>query len=82
MGVRILEDSGCQSRTVFLGHGGPHRETQDLATCHVGASIAGLGLLENMRSKSLQLCPTLFDPMDCSPSGSSVRGILQTRILE
>ena len=29
-----------------------------------------------------QLCPTLCDPMDCSPTGSSVRGIFQTRILE
>ena len=29
-----------------------------------------------------QLCPTLWDPMDCSPSGSSVHGIFQTRILE
>ena len=29
-----------------------------------------------------QLCPTLWDPMDWSPPGSSVRGILQARILE
>ena len=29
-----------------------------------------------------QLCPILFDPMDCSPPGSSVHGILQARILE
>ena len=29
-----------------------------------------------------QLCPTLCDPMDCSPQGSSVHGILQARILE
>ena len=28
-----------------------------------------------------QLCPTLCDPMDCSPLGSSVPGILQARIL-
>ena len=27
-------------------------------------------------------CPTLYDPMDCSPPGSSVRGIFQARILE
>ena len=33
-------------------------------------------------AKSLQPYPTLCDPMDCSPSGSSVHGILQTRILE
>ena len=32
--------------------------------------------------KSLQSCPTLCEPMDCSPPGSSVHGILQTRILE
>ena len=30
----------------------------------------------------LQSCPTLCDPMDCSPPGSSVPGILQARILE
>ena len=29
-----------------------------------------------------QSCPTLCDPMDCSPPGSSVRGILQARTLE
>ena len=29
-----------------------------------------------------QSCPTLCDPMDCSPPGSSVLGILQVRILE
>ena len=31
---------------------------------------------------SLQLCLTLCNPMDCSPPGSSVYGILQARILE
>ena len=29
-----------------------------------------------------QSCPTLCDPMDCSPPGSCVHGILQARILE
>ena len=33
-------------------------------------------------AKSLQLCPTLCDPIDGSPPGSSVPGILQARILE
>ena len=32
--------------------------------------------------KSLQSCPTLCDPIDGSPPGSSVPGILQARILE
>ena len=30
----------------------------------------------------IQLCPTLWDPMDCSPPGSSVHRISQARILE
>ena len=29
-----------------------------------------------------QSCPTLWDPMNCSPPGSSVHGVLQARILE
>ena len=33
-------------------------------------------------AKSLQSCPTLCDPMDCSLPGSSVHGILQERMLE
>ena len=41
----------------------------------------------HMTSKAKQVlvtqsCPTLCDPMDCSPPGSSVHGILQARILE
>ena len=35
-----------------------------------------------MCAKLLQSCPTLCDPMDCSPPVCSVHGILQTRILE
>ena len=33
-------------------------------------------------AKSLQLCPTLCNPIDSSPSGSTVPGILQARTLE
>ena len=33
-------------------------------------------------AKLLQSCPTLCDPIDCSPPGSSVPGILQARTLE
>ena len=35
-----------------------------------------------MQGKSLQLCPTLCNPMDCSSPGSSVHGVLQARTLE
>ena len=33
-------------------------------------------------AKSLQSCPTLYDPIDGSPPGSAVPGILQARTLE
>ena len=33
-------------------------------------------------SSVAQLCPTLCNPMDCSPAGSSVHEIFQARILE
>ena len=35
-----------------------------------------------MCAKLLQSCPTLCDPVDSSPPGSSVHGILQARILQ
>ena len=39
-------------------------------------------ILFHIISVVAQSCPTLFDPVDCSPPGSSVHGILQGRILE
>ena len=46
-----------------------------------------VGLLGNAAAaaaaaKSLQSCPTLCDPIDGSPTGSPVPGILQARTLE
>ena len=46
----------------------------------VGARVGCL--LQYVCAKRLQSCPTLWDTMDCSPPGSSVRGILQARIQE
>ena len=43
-------------------------------------------LLQHMKVKSesevAQSCPTLCDPMDCSPPSSSVHGIFHVRVLE
>ena len=33
-------------------------------------------------SEVAQSCPTLSDPVDCSPPGSSIHGIFQARVLE
>ena len=59
----------------------------------VGTQVSTLTLVCSVQNKALksrkeapklvtQLCPTLFDPLDCSPLRSSVHGILQARILE
>ena len=37
---------------------------------------------KDSESEFAQSCPTVCDPMDCSPPGSSIHGILQARILE
>ena len=41
-----------------------------------------LAYLAAAAAKSLQSCPTLRDPIDGSPPGSAVPGILQARTLE
>ena len=52
------------------------------------ASVGSSKMQENSRkttvtvAKSHQLCPTLCDPIDGSPSGSPVHRILQARTLE
>ena len=58
--------------------------------CHpTPVLLPGVGchfLLQCMKVKSesevAQSCPTLSDPMDCSPPGSSIHGIFQARGLE
>ena len=39
-------------------------------------------LRSSATAKSLQSCPTLCDPIDGSPPGSTIPGILQARTLE
>ena len=38
--------------------------------------------MHGSESEVAQLCPTVSNPMDCSPPGSSVHGIFQARVLE
>ena len=46
------------------------------------STTAIFSLISCMCAKSFQSCPTLCNPMDCSPPDSSVHGILQAKILE
>ena len=43
--------------------------------------ITALFTIAAAAAKSLQLCPTLCDPIDSNPPGSPVPGILQARVL-
>ena len=52
---------------------------QTLTTPNTGVSIEQQNKSESEAALS---CPTLCDPMDCSPPGSSVHGIFQARVLE
>ena len=47
---------------------------------HINMQLWGMDCLA--AAKSLQLCPTLCDPIDGNPPGFPVPGILQTRTLE
>ena len=46
------------------------------------ACIQSMGLGAAAAAKSLQSCPTLCDPIDGSPPGSPIPGILQAKMLE
>ena len=58
-----------EGRWSCLAFSGSHAGFSTVPLCMCGAN-------------SLQSCPTLCDPIDCSPPGSSVHGHLQARILE
>ena len=78
----------------LLSHSTPHILPAAVDMCVLGlSSLVSWKNLESMdyllqvyslcvHAKLLQSSLTLFDPMDCSPPGSSVHGILQARILE
>ena len=46
------------------------------------AASSAMSFLAATAAKSLQSCPTLCDPIDGSPPGSPVPGVLQARTLE
>jgi len=49
-----------------------HHDSTRISLSHTAAAAA----------KSRQSCPTLCDPIDCSPPGSPIPGILQARTLK
>ena len=59
-----------------------HIHTSNNLESYVTNQIACLAILAAAAAKSLQSCLTLCDPIDGSPPGSPVPGILQARTLE
>ena len=64
--------------TVGEGEGGVNGEHH--GNIHTAAAAAAAAAAT--AAKSLQSCPTLCDPIDGSPPGSPIPGILQARTLE
>ena len=81
----------CQVASVVSDSVRPHRRqpTRLPRPWDSPGKSTGVGchfLLQCIKVKSerevAQSCPTLSDPMDYSPSGSSIHGIFQARVLE
>ena len=76
-------DSSRSSRRVIRSRGVQRQETVVLPRTQAPPlSICEVNICACVFAKLFQLCLALCDPVDCSPPGSSVHGILQARILE
>ena len=60
----------------------PHNWDSPAKNTGVGCHFLLQCVKVKSESEVTQLCPTLHDPVDCSPPGSSVHGIFQARVLE
>ena len=78
----LVKDKGCldSDNRQFSQHA--HSWIKTFREGFQSRDLACLFSLLYTVAKSLQSCPALCDPVDCSPLGSSVRGILQARILK
>ena len=75
-------DTGDTASTLESGRspGGGHPNILDGKISWIGEPAVAAAVAAS--AKSLQLCPTLCDPIDGSLPGSPVPGILQARTLE
>ena len=75
-GLKVMGVGESPSLTQTLSGGFRHPPCP-LSNCFQRSNFMAL-----CESEAAQSCPTLCDPVDCSPPGCSVHGILQARILE
>ena len=70
-------------QTVLITEPGQGTAAEEPKVVNTICSIKFLVVPVKSESETVaQSCPTLCDPMECRPPGSSVRGILQARTLE
>ena len=72
---RDRHDPGIELTSLHL----LHWQVDSLPLSHLRSPILSIKVKE---SEGVQSCPTLCDPIECSPPGSSVHGIFQVRMLE
>ena len=80
--VTSMWDSVTESRTVQFGGG--HCIDGAVSPHKIQAKPPGpqnVAVFGKVKVWVTQSCPTLCDPMDCSPPSSSVHGVLQARVL-
>ena len=85
--VKILSATKTQWAKLIINKYLNKREREGTACWDLGFRllafrISNLYISIVSESEVAQLCPTLFDRMDCSLSGSSIHGIFQARVLE
>ena len=83
MKIREYDRQACISKWLFHPFICMYQITSLLRKLRAATCLCLLSLWEHdWWATVAQSCPTLCDPMDCSPPGSSVHGIIQARILE
>ena len=83
--VQALTPSTIAFNGTRFKHEGGNDKESDMGTVvrrDTGEAPNQIGAAAADVAKSLQSCPTLCDPIDSSPPGSPVPGILQVRTLE
>ena len=80
----IISHSVQFSRSVTSNSLPPHelQHTRPPCPSRIPRAYPNSLVIAAAAAKSLQSCPTLWDPIDGSPPGSPVPGILQARVLE
>ena len=66
----------------FFSNSSPRSHVLIFVLTFLPEELKGSIKIDLAAAKSLQLCPTPWDPIDSSPAGSAIPGILQARTLE